>query len=492
MTAIVANPPVLADDPIWGLLHKPDIEYNDVEAVCCNLQPVDAEDIFISFHILTTLNQYVDEIQNWSLYSILSKYDFETPVRQFELDLSTIVHKRAQNIQTEIGSWNIQLLKEKVYGLPAFHSDAATVLTMLVLRVISAYNHLDFHLQLVIARSALVKMHYDLAASSMKRTGKAADEDPLVLQYRKFVKILVDQMRSSPDESTQETLQIVQDLQLMYAKYSAHQHRMEDHMVFDHDTQTEFEYGTSLSSASSSYVGSPQRLPTSPTASNWHDTHYRGHSRSCSTSSSVGDLSTTSTKTTISEELPYMLHAFEVAKIEERNLALARNHGNLLRKSPSTASIRSTASKGPGTLSLLTNQAGHFPPYPSFRVPSATTSIDERGSKHKSSLTLSQKTETDTPGTLQVKKLGNRVMVKIGNEFVDMQDWLNKANSPRPPLVSRTFQQVKRPEQSKQVVSQQSEDKPMVLPKRREMKRRTWVTNMLGVAEEEFTSTMGI
>uniref|UniRef100_A0A060T9D8 ARAD1C43758p n=1 Tax=Blastobotrys adeninivorans TaxID=409370 RepID=A0A060T9D8_BLAAD len=401
------------DDPVLELLAQPQITTEDIDRLCATFQdPKQADDVKIAFRILDTLNRYLTETESWT-FSALSEVDFETQARQFDLDLAVVVGSRSEHLLFEISTWGIEKLKTKVAGVAlTYYSDAAAVLTALVLRILSVHSDLELQLQLAISRSTLVKIHSELASLVGDIAGHSepgVHSPPLLKKYRSFVSQLVTEMETTPFESVQqEMFQVVRDLNSMFRKYSEHHRESTNDPSIDHLLE-EPGSGTGVHSHTGDLGASWDSLSSStPQSSIYFDnppfSPQRAHQRSASQSTSYTTASSIKTGMgSITEELPSMLHAFDVARDQEdHQLHVPRQRRRPRSSLPAMTSIPDSHSYG-SIHNLLST-----PPSP------MSSSIMSR---------------PDRPETVQVKMIGDRMMVKVGSQFIDMQEWLNSVNN---------------------------------------------------------------
>ncbi|KAA8916911.1 hypothetical protein TRICI_001030 [Trichomonascus ciferrii] len=419
-----------ANDPVLAVLYNPELSYDDIEVLCDGhgFGAIETNDILTAYRILTRLTMYLSETESWS-FGVLAAYDFQSPARAFDLDIAVVVGTRSELLLREITSWGLQGLKDKVNQLDILYSDSATVLTTLVLRIISIYSDLEFKLQLALSRSTLVKIHSELEGLlSNFHTENAEDDPPLVKKYRSFVTQLITELETTPFESVQqEMFQIVRDLHGMFVKFSqnsssAH-HVMDKYLSMDDDaippmSPTDMT-SSSLESSWGALPGSPSphsrtsvhTANTSPLSSSFIQ-DYKGNDNHRRTFSSSSTAFSTTSKSSVTDELPSMLHAFEVAKREERTRA------PLPRKSS-----RSSMASEPSSSAFFNKH--RIPPSLSFNTNSTQPKL-LTGQQQSSS------SSSSSDDTLQVKMVDNRMMVKVGASFMDMQEWLNRQNNTQP------------------------------------------------------------
>lgn len=249
----------MSRDPVLTALQDSRLSSEKLDSLVESFSDIDAEDVTCAWSILSTINQYTEEVTSWPEINVLDEQqpanDFSAPdhssysfasflsnpsfytssrtnprtppppssqeLRPIEIDIAMFISRRAQGLLNELASWEIDVLKSKIHSLPAFHSDAATLLTMLVLRIVSTYSKLQLQLQLALSKATFAKIHFELTALLSKVSPDIGETNPLILKYRSFVTQLLSQVENAPVESIQEMLLIAQDLQRMFAVYAA-------------------------------------------------------------------------------------------------------------------------------------------------------------------------------------------------------------------------------------------------------------------------------
>lgn len=428
------------DDHVLAVLHSDAVTYQDMEALVSGLNPQRAQDILMSFRILSTLSQYLEETDSWT-FCLLNNYDFQNNVRQFDLDVAIVVGKRAEHLLAEIYAWNIPKLKRMVTRFTAYHSDEATILTVLVFRIVSKYSDLEFTLQLALSRATLIKIHYEMAGLFSKLPGgsEASTSDAasrqrnmdLVAAYRQFVSQLLDEIETTPFESVQQELfQVVRDLKSMFSKFSD-QYTLKSLESDSPRDETFFDLSSSVPSLSQQQSS---RLP--PLAEE--------HEQKVDMSSSM--YSDTSVKSSLSESLPAMMQAFEAvrhqqefAKFHQQQRAPAMASTASDTTPPDTPVRSSRASdmyKSPATNSMSSSSLFSSPPssISTGTVRSSSQWGSSAGSTptptpQRSSLVSKPGSEAGS-GAMQVKMISNRMMIEVNGRFVDMQEWAANQNSP--------------------------------------------------------------
>lgn len=455
------------DDHVLEILHSENLQYNDVEALVVNLNPQRAQDILMSYRILSTLTQYMDETESWK-FCLLNNYDFQNAVRQFDLDVAIVVGKRAEHLLAEIYAWNIPRLKRMVTSFSAYYTDEATILTMIVFRIMSKYSDLEFTLQLALSRATLIKIHYEMAglfsklpggseSTSSTDAGSTSRNNDLVAAYRKFVSQLLEEIETTPFESVQQELfQIVHDLRSMFSKFS--DSRMLKSLESDSPSRDETFFDLSASTPSLSQSASG-RLP--PLAEEWQGSSSgntsKDHKRTMSSSTSFSNATAASIRSTLSEELPAIMHAFEIARNREeyskqqkqassqqQHLSVPSLSGQTTPPETPVRASRTSSSdlfKSPTDTSMSSSSI--------FSSPLSTTSTNTMKSQQwptpnavppKPASILSSSAavvKAELPSkAMEVKMISNRMMIEVDGKFIDMQDWAERVNSVPPPSSS--------------------------------------------------------
>lgn len=459
-----------SNDHVLTVLHSEDLQYPDVEALVVGLNPQRAQDILMSYRILSTLSQYLEETDSWT-FCLLNNYDFQNNVRQFDLDVAVVVGKRAEHLLAEIYAWNIPRLKRMVTNFSAYYSDEATILTVLVFRIVSKYSDLEFTLQLALSRATLVKIHYEMAGlfaklpggaeSTQKDAGSTSRHNELVMAYRHFVSQLLDEIETTPFESVQQELfQVVHDLKSMFSKFSDSQMLKS----LESDSPNRDDTFFDLSSSTASLSQSTGRLPS--LAEEWQGS---SHNRSMSGSTTFSAMPSTksatfsnmpSMKSSLSEELPAMMQAFEIARHREEHVQLHQPRQAMSRSldlgmhppPPATALSGQTTPPDtpgrsashapsemymtPGTNSMTSSSIISSPPSSISTAPARTQKWTAAPAPFKpasvaGSSSALVKSVPDT-GAMNVKMICNRMMIEVNGKFIDMQDWATSVNSHAP------------------------------------------------------------
>lgn len=434
-------------DPVLGLLDKKDVSEEEIYALCKGYEDVKADDVIYAFHVWTSILAYLKEVESgW--FSLLQNYaiDTTTDVDQFHLDLAVRVGARSQELLDDLYTWNVKRLKRKVNRMmPSIvSSDAATLLTVLVLRILSKYSQLEFKLQLALSRSTLIKINYELTGLLSKvgnkahrhglfsmfgnsRTVAAAYDNPLLMKYRSFVKQLLDEMESTPFESVQqEMFQVVHDLRQMFVQFS----QAASGEAHDHT-------GPGPSGSSSISVGD---LPLAA-HDDWKDYDIHGsrsHKRTVSSTTSAFSTplsqSVSSAKTSIADELPSMMQAFKQAEKQQHVQPSSSSAFSLIKKRSmvNSASPRQKSNFSDSHLGKhLEDSAPSNSSIAFFSHKKAEPSLFQHQRSHSSGQLPSAALVSAPASTqnLEVKMIDNRMMVKTATGFMDMQSWLNTQNS---------------------------------------------------------------
>lgn len=438
------------EDHVMTILHSESLQYQDVEALVVGLNPQRSQDILMSYRILSTLTQYLEETNSWT-FCLLNNYDFQTHVRQFDLDVAIVVGKRAEHLLAEIYAWNIPRLKKMVSSFSAYYSDEATILTVIIFRIVSKYSDLEFTLQLALSRATLIKIHYEMTGLFSKLPGEnetntknGKQHADLVSAYRQFVTQLLSEIESSPFESVQQELfQVVRDLSSMFSKFS-------DSQMFK--SLEGPEYDSFYDNPQAPPVPSSSRLPplaendypevnsSAPYPKPNHNSQ-NNHRRTFSNSTMFSATTAASARTTISEELPAMMQAFEAAKKREEYTKMhstppetpirATGGFNGNHKSPTSPSSSQSVMSSPTSTTSTTNIRSQNQPWSSASTVShsrkSVSPPSVAGSLGSAMVVKPQ--EPPAEGNMQVKMISNRMMILVDGKYIDMQEWAEKVNS---------------------------------------------------------------
>lgn len=416
------------DDHLIEVFKSDALTYKDVEELVVGLNPQRAPDILISYRILSTLTKYLEETNSWT-FCMLNNYDFQMNVRQFDLDVAIVIGRRAEHILSEIHSWNIPKLKKMVMGFTTYYSDEATILTIIIFRIVSKYSDLEFTLQLALSRSTLIKINYEMtglfskfpggsdAAGSDSNPELSSRNDELVSAYRKFVSQLLNEIENSPFESVQQELfQVVRDLKSMFSKFSDSRVSKSLEDKFDEDDAF---YGEA-------------RLPPLPENDDLSLKYMKPslnrsssgvqHKRSFSNSTMFSTNTAATNKTTISEELPNLLNAFDIVK--------KKDHYQSPPETPTNLNASPTSPTSPTTSSVSTTQRH-------WSASSTRKSASPPSVSGSATSALVHKPQAPTAhevpeGPMQVKMVNNRMMIFVDGKYMDMQEWAGTVNSTQP------------------------------------------------------------
>lgn len=491
------------NDQVFMILYSDKLTYKDMKSLVSGFKNTTrAKDILMAYRILSTLMKYLDESESWS-FNMLKNYDFQRAVRQFDLDVAIVVGARAERLLAEIYSWNIPHLKKTVMSFSTYASDDATILTVLVFRILNEYSTLEFTLQLALSRATLIKIHHEMSTLFSKLPGGAdnsqhsyeerARNDALVNAYRDFVTSLLEELETTPFESVQQELfQIVRDLHSMFHKFSDSQQPTKslegssdaqepqtkqsqpqesqyqsDQPLDDLFQQKQEENFLNLNSSNASNTPS-NNPPLSTLQEEWQNQDFyndgaktekpripssnipfsKNHKRTVSNSTNQ-TISSSTMVSSLTEELPAMLHAFEVARRRKESLQHP-NHQNA-NQSPrqnTTTGSEYALNTPPDTPSRSTMDTSFYDA--GTNTPDSTSYMASPVSVERPKNKPRKKRDSGTPSlfggsiknqtpvaevppveeqTVQVKMINGRMMMKVDGRYVDMQEWADKANT---------------------------------------------------------------
>ncbi|KAG5366490.1 hypothetical protein CJU89_0918 [Yarrowia sp. B02] len=378
----------------------------------------DAHECTMAFRILHTINANLKETQSWpfqllrhcDLEHVTGKASWLDRLRKkpqktegsktaFNINIANKVHKQCAQMKTQMQQWDIKHLQNvtgKLLTNGSFTSDASSVLITLVLRILSRYSELEDQLDLAMSRATLIKINYELTEKLSRELENSDDEDevnPLLVAYRSFVKQLLSELDTDSDNK-QDLLQVVKDLEDMYKQYASSTPKK----------------ASPKKKVSSRFPTTPKREAADPFDYMDSPTHTQTESFS-SMSNSVNSLFSSASKasSTVSDELPNLLHAFDMEYVKQQRARRELDGVGTSSPQSMTSSISSKSLSSSRSFSKLNPQ--HSPLVSSSPMQSTT-------------LPKSQ----SAPSHLDVQMINNRMMVKTASGYQDMQEWVMKQN----------------------------------------------------------------
>lgn len=386
----------------------------------------DAHECTMAFRILHTINANLKETQSWP-FQLLRHCDLEhitggktswlarlrkRPEKKegsktaFNINIANKVHKQSAQMKHQMQQWDIKHLQNvtgKLLTNGSFTSDASSVLIVLVLRILTRYSELEGALDVAMSRATLIKINYELTEKFSKELENGEDEDevnPLLVAYRSFVKQLLSELDTDSD-NRQELLQVVKDLDDMYQQYAA-------------STPKKSSPRKKPSTSRFPTPSTPKRETADPFDYMDSPTHTQTESFS-SMSNSVNSLFSSASKcSTVSDELPNLLHAFDMEYVKQQRQRRELDGVGMSSPQSMTSSISSKSLSSSKSFSKL-NPTHHSSPLVS-------------ASPLQTLHTVPVASAPSAPSHLDVQMINNRMMVKTASGFQDMQEWVMKQN----------------------------------------------------------------
>lgn len=390
----------------------------------------DAHECTMAFRILHTINANLKETQSWpfqllrhcDLEHVTGKSSWLDRIRKrpqkpstseggtktaFNINIANKVHKQCSQMKTQMQQWDIKHLQNvtgKLLTNGSFTSDASSVLITLVLRILSRFSELEEQLDLAMSRATLIKINYELTeklSKELESQGEEEDEvNPLLVAYRSFVTQLLSELDTDGD-NRQDLLQVVKDLEDMYKQYAA-------------STPKKASPRKKTSTSRFPTPSTPKREASDPFDYMDSPTHTQTESFS-SMSNSVNSLfsSTSKASSTVSDELPNLLHAFDMEYVKQQRQRRELDGVGLSSPQSMASSVSSKSLSSSKSFSKLN---------PTHSSPLVSAS------PLQTSHTASMPKAAATPAHLDVQMINNRMMVKTASGFQDMQEWVMKQN----------------------------------------------------------------
>ncbi|AOW05430.1 hypothetical protein B0I75DRAFT_134742 [Yarrowia lipolytica] len=389
----------------------------------------DAHECTMAFRILHTINANLKETQSWpfqllrhcDLEHVTGKSSWLDRIRKrpqkptseggtktaFNINIANKVHKQCGQMKTQMQQWDIKHLQNvtgKLLTNGSFTSDASSVLITLVLRILSRYSELEEQLDLAMSRATLIKINYELTeklSKELENQGEEEDEiNPLLVAYRSFVKQLLSELDTDSD-NRQDLLQVVKDLEDMYKQYAA-------------STPKKSSPRKKSSTSRFPTPSTPKREASDPFDYMDSPTHTQTESFS-SMSNSVNSLfsSTSKASSTVSDELPNLLHAFDMEYVKQQRQRRELDGVGMSSPQSMTSSISSKSLSSSKSFSKLN------PTHSSPLVAASPLQTSHIAPMPNSS---------PAPSHLDVQMINNRMMVKTASGYQDMQEWVMKQN----------------------------------------------------------------
>lgn len=369
------------NDPILTLIANDDMDEHELAMVLRTLPLSDkplVKYVQKAFHVYKSLSRLQEALTTGWEYKALEKnilrainpnhvYEdekastFDTEMAKIVLDKSTTDHQRLHELNSTI----IQINAVLADFLPMqYVSDAGVLLTNLLLKIIELKTRVNEKISVAYSQARLISMGADLDELLRDFEAHGGENDaassiidpdhPIILNdlaatvegYKDFVVTILDQLHEAKEmadlDDISECLAVIADLEKMFEALMKEIYDSDSRSSFDTESVAALTHSrqTSKRGQYENYK-QPEPVVESPVHGFDSDTLYESdidgkHSRNQSLSSSAtfGMLSSTlrnfassmlsngkfHPKTTISEELPYLLKAFDDAKEIENEL----------------------------------------------------------------------------------------------------------------------------------------------------------------------------
>jgi hypothetical protein len=326
----------------------------------------------------------------------------QADTRKFDIKIAQKVLNKCQDLDNELNSIHGKVSKfmkfvEKL-SIEEYISDPGSLLLKVYFKVIHLKNQLVQELSISYTKAKLLVISYELT-QIMEMIDE--EENPLVMDntdfqstlisYKNFVSVLIDQLDRAvlgkDTEQIEECLNILNDVEKMYESV-----RMN---FFLSEELNEWEQEQNLLRESSTTYSSEE------------DYHVKTRSRRTSLSSTTSSLGTfngfSRPAGTISEELPYLLQAFNEAKHLEQELSNYQTH------------VKSPLANSPSLRSVTTLKSPPLTP----STPTTNSSIMNLGMMDKRKSHLSAGFSTPNMG-FQSNMLNNLYGLHPGKQFPSM------------------------------------------------------------------------
>ncbi|ODQ80417.1 hypothetical protein BABINDRAFT_16602, partial [Babjeviella inositovora NRRL Y-12698] len=275
----------------------------------------------LSFQVLRDLEKIELKTRSWQFMSleINSEQHFESaasPVKNFNTQVAAKVtqtcveiHKLLSQISGEI---DMATRVIQTFTPSEYISDSGTLLTELTLRNIKLKSELNEKVSITYSKARLINIGSQLErlmTESVEDEASRSYDDVsanTIRSYKSFVASLLKQLNnavSSGDQTgTTECIAVINDVEKMFEAIPREKDLGSSDMVF-------------------SELEDSQYIPPSSKSSSPPDSEkYRYHSTGRRNSISSLTTSTTLNRTTITEELPYLMNAFDDAKQVEEDV----------------------------------------------------------------------------------------------------------------------------------------------------------------------------
>ncbi|KAK6204775.1 uncharacterized protein RJT21DRAFT_11050 [Scheffersomyces amazonensis] len=392
------------EDPILKLTHDPNLnrdkEKSNLLTLLINQFPLTERKISrlcqTSVTILQTLEKSNLIFKSWEFLSLdfssndhFNHKDFK--IKEFNYGIADKVINKCQELNIKIMKISLDIdhitKSSKTLSPIEYISDSGTLLTSLLLRCIKLKNDISSNLSTSYSKARLICIGKEL--ETLLSSNNDSKDDKTLESYKSFIISLLKQLNNAIDnndnEAKYECLEVINDLEQMFEAYKLdkmkdsiikqhqQQHHEKDLLQIKHQAHAHAHAHTPSSRQSdedevfyedddlySEFGGSSMYTSTVSQAPMVHSiTKHHNHETDASTVSSPrrrGSFSSMSTsaalqKSTITEELPYLMSAFNSAKTIEEDVIHFKEKGkdeelkhHSTIRSPSTTSTSTSTS----------------------------------------------------------------------------------------------------------------------------------------------------
>lgn len=379
-------------DPVLSVIGKDDFNPKSIQSLTTKFPSYYSKitsNCSIALKIYKSLLNLEYELNSWEFLTLKTSininfnFDSNTNTRNFDIKIAKKVIEKCNFIDDEINKLNfkIKIVINFISGLTIqeYISDPGTLLLKIYFKLLNLKNSILEKISISFTKSKLLIINFELKQITNMIESQ---ENPLVgidtnfqatlESYKDFVTILINQLDNAVNEKDtdqiQECLGILNDVESMYDSVRMNFFYTEELNEWEQEQQLllqEKELEESFSNSSPS--PSPQtifngdfsedsieesnqyskfsNLHSSQELPNHHHHHLSRRGSISSTSSSIATFNSRQ-PTTITEELPYLLQAFDEAKQLEQELStyqqqpLSRSSSTIRAKSPPNSSSK--------------------------------------------------------------------------------------------------------------------------------------------------------
>lgn len=338
----------------------------------------------LSLKILQTLEKIELNLKNWAFLSLdlnsANHFDASNSeeIKVFNTNVSVRILSSCQDLTLKLNkvSADMDFITKALRSLTPIEyiSDSGTLLTSLTLRSIRLKDELRRKITIAYLKATLITIGSDL---ELMLSDGLADHQATVTTYKQFVVSLLGQLNQAiedeNDEDVNECFAVISDMEQMFEvfKLETAQKATRDLVPSNISREDEHESGDNTSEIAISVDGSELvinddltwtshessplytrpmvRSITKPSLHEGHEHHRKGLMSSLASTNILQ-------KSTISEELPYLMSAFNLAKTLEEDMHHFKDENE--EEEPSTLRLSQSISESAKSSSTL--QKSHF------------------------------------------------------------------------------------------------------------------------------------